>query len=197
MNYKKLISEHMKNEKYLLILILSFIAIIFVGLVIVHKMFLRTLIVLILLCLFLIGLLFYRKKQFNNIYENLSKKEQIELDSDINQTYFFSGKDYALSSKYIINLKKPKIIKYSSILIVDKTTGLNSHGKRSFMCDIVYVFTKTEKVGLILKEYGVLNVQPQYYAGLYNYIKAQNPNVLKGYTKENRKIIKDKYNIEI
>lgn len=197
MNYKKLISEHMKNEKYLLILILSFIAIIFVGLVIVHKMFLRTLIVLILLCFFLIGLLFYRKKQFNDIYENLSKKEQIELDSDINQTYFFSGKDYALSSKYIINLKKPKIIKYSSILIVDKTTGLNSHGKRSFMCDIVYVFTKTEKVGLILKEYGVLNVQPQYYAGLYNYIKAQNPNVLKGYTKENRKIIKDKYNIEI
>ncbi len=197
MNYKKLISEHMKNEKYLLILILSFIAIIFVGLVIVHKMFLRTLIVLILLCLFLIGLLFYRKKQFNNIYENLSKEEQIELDLDINQTYFFSGKDYALSSKYIINLKKPKIIKYSSILIVDKTTGLNSHGKRSFMCDIVYVFTKTEKVGLILKEYGVLNVQPQYYAGLYNYIKAQNPNVLKGYTKENRKIIKDKYNIEI
>ena len=197
MNYKKLISEHMKNEKYLLILILSFIAIIFVGLVIVHKMFLRTLIVLILLCLFLIGLLFYRKKQFNDIYENLSKEEQIELDSDINQTYFFSGKDYALSSKYIINLKKPKIIKYSSILIVDKTTGLNSHGKRSFMCDIVYVFTKTEKVGLILKEYGVLNVQPQYYAGLYNYIKAQNPNVLKGYTKENRKIIKDKYNIEI
>ena len=197
MNYKKLISEHMKNEKYLLILILSFIAIIFVGLVIVHKMSLRTLIVLILLCFFLIGLLFYRKKQFNDIYENLSKKEQIELDSDINQTYFFSGKDYALSSKYIINLKKPKIIKYSSILIVDKTTGLNSHGKRSFMCDIVYVFTKTEKVGLILKEYGVLNVQPQYYAGLYNYIKAQNPNVLKGYTKENRKIIKDKYNIEI
>lgn len=197
MNYKKLISEHMKNEKYLLILILSFIATIFVGLVIVHKMFLRTLIVLILLCFFLIGLLFYRKKQFNDIYENLSKKEQIELDSDINQTYFFSGKDYALSSKYIINLKKPKIIKYSSILIVDKTTGLNSHGKRSFMCDIVYVFTKTEKVGLILKEYGVLNVQPQYYAGLYNYIKAQNPNVLKGYTKENRKIIKDKYNIEI
>lgn len=197
MNYKKLISEHMKNEKYLLILILSFIAIIFVGLVIVHKMSLRTLIVLILLGLFLISLLFYRKKQFNDIYENLSKEEQIELDSDINQTYFFSGKDYALSSKYIINLKKPKIIKYSSILIVDKTTGLNSHGKRSFMCDIVYVFTKTEKVGLILKEYGVLNVQPQYYAGLYNYIKAQNPNVLKGYTKENRKIIKDKYNIEI
>lgn len=197
MNYKKLISEHMKNEKYLLILILSFIAIIFVGLVIVHKMFLRTLIVLILLGLFLISLLFYRKKQFNNIYENLSKEEQIELDLDINQTYFFSGKDYALSSKYIINLKKPKIIKYSSILIVDKITGLNSHGKRSFMCDIVYVFTKTEKVGLILKEYGVLNVQPQYYAGLYNYIKAQNPNVLKGYTKENRKIIKDKYNIEI
>lgn len=197
MNYKKLISEHMKNEKYLLILILSFIAIIFVGLVIVHKMSLRTLIVLILLGLFLISLLFYRKKQFNDIYENLSKEGQIELDSDINQTYFFSGKDYALSSKYIINLKKPKIIKYSSILIVDKTTGLNSHGKRSFMCDIVYVFTKTEKVGLILKEYGVLNVQPQYYAGLYNYIKAQNPNVLKGYTKENRKIIKDKYNIEI
>ena len=197
MNYKKLISEHMKNEKYLLILILSFIAIIFVGLVIVHKMSLRTLIVLILLGLFLISLLFYRKKQFNDIYENLSKEGQIELDSDINQTYFFSGKDYALSSKYIINLKKPKIIKYSSILIVDKITGLNSHGKRSFMCDIVYVFTKTEKVGLILKEYGVLNVQPQYYAGLYNYIKAQNPNVLKGYTKENRKIIKDKYNIEI
>ena len=197
MNYKKLISEHMKNEKYLLILILSFIAIIFVGLVIVHKMSLRTLIVLILLGLFLISLLFYRKKQFNDIYENLSKEGQIELDSDINQTYFFSVIDYALSSKYIINLKKPKIIKYSSILIVDKTTGLNSHGKRSFMCDIVYVFTKTEKVGLILKEYGVLNVQPQYYAGLYNYIKAQNPNVLKGYTKENRKIIKDKYNIEI
>ena len=197
MNYKKLIYEYTRNQNYILVMILIFIAIIFVGMIIIHEMSLRTLIVLILLCLFLIGLPFYRKKQFNDIYENLSKEEQIELDSDINQTYFFSGKDYALSSKYIINLKKPKIIKYSSILIVDKTTGLNSHGKRSFMCDIVYVFTKTEKVGLILKEYGVLNVQPQYYAGLYNYIKAQNPNVLKGYTKENRKIIKDKYNIEI
>ena len=197
MNYKKLISEHMKNEKYLFILILSFIAIIFVGLVIVHKMFFENFNCFNFIMFFPYWLTFLSKKTVNDIYENLSKKEQIELDSDINQTYFFSGKDYALSSKYIINLKKPKIIKYSSILIVDKTTGLNSHGKRSFMCDIVYVFTKTEKVGLILKEYGVLNVQPQYYAGLYNYIKAQNPNVLKGYTKENRKIIKDKYNIEI
>ena len=106
MSYKKLISEYTRNQNYILVMILVFIAIIFVGMIIIHKMSLRTLIVLTLLCLFFIGLSFYRKKQFNDIYENLSKEEQIELDSDINQTYFFSGKDYALSSKYIINYKR-------------------------------------------------------------------------------------------
>lgn len=197
MNYKSLISERIKNEKYLLILTLFFIVTIFVGLLIVHKMRFRSFIVLLSVCIFLVLMNLYYKRKLKKIYEKLSEEEQKNLDSDINQTFFFSGKDYALSSQYIINFKNPKIIKYSSILIIDKTTGLSSHGRRNLMCDIVYVFTKNEKVGLILKEYGIIKLYPQYYEGLYSYIKAQNPNVLEGYTKENRKIIKDKYNIEI
>ena len=43
------------------------------------------------------------------------------------------------------------------------------------LCAIWYIFTKKGKIGL------------------YNYIKAQNPNVLEGYTKGNRKIINKKY----
>ena len=179
MNYKKLISEYTRDQDYILVMMLVFVVIIIVGLIIVHDLSLTSLIVLILFCIFLIALPFYRKKQFNDMYESLSKEEQRELDSDINKTYFFSGRDYALTSKYIINFKKPKIIKYSHF------------------CDVVYVFTKNEKVGLILKVYAALNFQPQYYEGLYSYIKAQNPNVLEGYTKANRKIIKDKYNINI
>ena len=196
MNYKKLISEYTRDQDYLLVMILLFIVIIILGLIIIHDISLISLIIMILLCLFLIGLSFYRKKQFNDIYENLSEEEQRELDSDINQTYFFSGKDYALTSKYIINFKKPRIIKYSSILIIDKTTGLIS-GKHSIACDLVYIVTKNEKISLVLKAYYTINLYEQYYEGLYSYIKAQNPNVLEGYTKENRKIIEEKYNIKI
>lgn len=201
MGYKQLISEYIKNQKYLIIIVSSFILTIFIGLIIINEMNLKNFIVLILLCLFFIGLHFYRKKQFNDIYKSLSKEQQKELDLDIEQTHFFLGKDYTLSSKYIINFKKPKIIKYSSILIIDKTTGLKSHGKFNLVCDIVYVFTKNEKIGLILKEHGTINLQSQdcaqYYEGLYSYIKAQNPNVLEGYTKKNREIIKNKYKIKI
>lgn len=197
MNYKKLISEYTRDQDYIVVMMLVFVVIIIIGLIIIHELSLTSLIVLVLFCLFLIALPFYRKKQFNDIYENLSEEEQRELDSDINQTYFFSGRDYALTSKYIINFKNPKIIKYSSILIIDRTTGCTSYGKSSHFCDVVYVFTKNEKVGLILKVYTALNFQPQYYEGLYSYIKAQNPNVLEGYTRKNRKIIEEKYNIKI
>ena len=65
------------------------------------------------------------------------------------------------------------------------------------MCDMVYIFTKESKIGLIIKEYRIINSKEQYYEGLYSYIKAQNPNVLEGYTKANRKIINRKYNIKI
>ena len=203
MNYKELIKEYMRDQKYMLILILGFIVTIFVGIIIVHELSLKTFIVLALSCILFIGLYFYRKKKFNDIYENLSEEEQKELDSDINQTYFFSGKDYALSSKYIINFKSPKIIKYSSILIIDKITGIVKHGHQNHACDMVYIVTKNEKISLIIKEYGTIKLQPKaqysegYYEGLYSYIKAQNPNVLEGYTKENRKKIKEKYNIKI
>lgn len=201
MNYKELIKEYMRDQKYMLIFIIGFIVTIFVGIIIVHELSLRAFIVLVLSCILFIGLYFYRKKKFNDIYENLSEKEQKELDSDINQTYFFSGKDYALSSKYIINFKSPKIIKYSSILIIDKITGIVKHGQHSHTCDMVYIVTKNEKISLILKEYGTIKLQSQYsegyYEGLYSYIKAQNSNVLEGYTKENRKKIKEKYNIKI
>ena len=203
MNYKGLIKEYMRDQKYMLILILGFIITIFVGIIIVHELSLKTFIVLALLCILFIVLYFYRQKKFNDIYENLSEEEQKELDSDINQTYFFSGKDYALSSKYIINFKNPKIIKYSSILIIDKITGIVKHGRQSHACDLVYIVTNDEKISLIIKVYGIIKLQPKsqysegYYEGLYSYIKAQNPNVLEGYTKENRKKIKEKYNIKI
>lgn len=197
MDYKKLISERMKNEKYLSILILSFIVTIFVGFVIVHKMCLRTFCVLSLVCIFLLFVNLYRLKKFDNIYVKLPEEEKKALDLDIEKTFFFSGKDYALSSQYIINFKNPKIIKYSSILIIDKATGCSTHYRRSVMCDMVYIFTKEGKTGLILKEYTTIPSKVQYYEGLYNYFKTQNPNVLEGYTKENRQIIKDKYNIEI
>lgn len=198
MNYKKLINEYTRNQKYLVIVLLAFIAVVSIGILIVHKMTLRSLIVMSSVCIFLIGLYFFRKKQFNDIYKSLSKEEQKELDLDINQTYFFSGRDYALSSKYIINFKNPKIIKYDSILIIDKTHKLSPHhNTQSVMCDMVYIFTKESKIGLIIKEYRIINSKEQYYEGLYSYIKAQNPNVLEGYTKANRKIINKKHNIKI
>ena len=88
-------------------------------------------------------------------------------------------------------------------MIIDKITGIVKHGRQSHACDLVYIVTNDEKISLIIKEYGIIKLQPKsqysegYYEGLYSYIKAQNPNVLEGYTKENRKKIKEKYNIKI
>ena len=125
------------------------------------------------------------------------------MDDDLNKTYFFLGGAYALSSKYIIDFKHSKIIKYSSVLIIDKTTGFISHGRQNHACDLVYIVTKDEKISLIIKTYGTIKLPftsqdcEGYYDGLYNYIKAQNPNVLEGYTRENRQKIKEKYDIKI
>ena len=198
MDYKKLISEHMKSEKYLLLLMLIFLLTIVLGLVITHKCSLKNFIVLSFVGMFLSGCYFYRFAKLNNVYKKLTQSEQKELDFDINKTYFFSGRDYALTSKYIINFVNPSVIKYDSILIIDKTHELSPHhNKQNFMCDMVYIFTRDRKMRLIAKEYRTIISEEQFYEGLYSYIKTQNPNVLKGYTKENRKIIKDKYDIEI
>ena len=198
MNYKKLISEHMKSEKFLLLLMLIFILVIVLGLVITHKCSLKNFIVMSLVGIFLSGCYFYRFVKLNNIYKNLTESEQKELDFDINKSYFFSGRDYALTSKYIINFANPNVIKYDSILIIDKALEPSPHhNKQTFMCDMVYIFTRNGEMRLIAKEYRTIVSKEQFYDGLYSYIKAQNPNVLEGYTKENRKIIKDKYNIDI
>lgn len=63
MNYKELIKEYMRDQKYMLIFIIGFIVTIFVGIIIVHELSLKTFIVLVLSCILFIGLYFYRKKK--------------------------------------------------------------------------------------------------------------------------------------
>ena len=203
MNYKKLINYRLRDEKALIFIFSVMLASILIGLIIKQIIDLTGIIVLLLLFIACIGRYFYKKYCFNKVYQELNNEEKIKLDDDLNKTYFFSGGTYALSSKYIIDFKHSKIIKYSSILIIDKTTGLISHGRQNHACDLVYIVTKNEKISLIVKEYGTIKLPftsqdcEGYYEGLYSYIKAQNPNVLEGYTKENRKKIKERYNIKI
>lgn len=203
MNYKKLINYRLRDEKALIFIFSVMLASILIGLIIKQIIDLTGIIVLLLLFIACIGRYFYKKYCFNKAYQELNNEEKIKLDDDLNKTYFFSGGSYALSSKYIIDFKHSKIIKYSSILIIDKTTGLISHGRQNHACDLVYIVTKNEKISLIVKEYGTIKLPftsqdcEGYYEGLYSYIKAQNPNVLEGYTRKNRKIIEEKYNIKI
>lgn len=203
MNYKKLIYYRLRDERALIFLFSIMLVSILIGTIIKNIIDLKGIIVILFVFIVFIGRYFYKKHSFNKIYQELSYEEKAKLDDDLNKTYFFLGGDYALSSKYIIDFKHSKIIKYSSVLIIDKTTGLISHGRQNHACDLVYIVTKNEKISLIVKEYGTIKLPftsqdcEGYYDGLYNYIKTQNPNVLEGYTKENRQKIKEKYDIII
>lgn len=203
MNYKKLIYYRLRDERALIFLFSIILTSILIGTIIKNIIDLKGLIVILFVFIALIVRYFYKKHSFNKIYQELSYEEKAKLDDDLNKTYFFLGGDYALSSKYIIAFKHSKIIKYSSVLIIDKTTGFISHGRQNHACDLVYIVTKNEKISLIVKEYGTIKLQFKsqnhegYYEGLYNYIKTQNPNVLEGYTRENRQKIKEKYDIII
>lgn len=198
MNYKKLIYYRLRDERALIFLFSIMLVSILIGTIIKNIIDLKGVIVILFVFIVFIGRYFYKKHSFNKIYQELPNEEKAKLDDDLNKTYFFSGRDYALSSKYIIDFKHSKIIKYSSVLIIDKSHELSPHhNKQIVMCDMVYIFTQDGKMGLISKEYRTVISNEQFYDGLYNYIKAQNPNVLEGYTRENRQKIKEKYDIKI
>ena len=203
MNYKKLINYRLRDERALNFILSVMLVSILIGTIIKQIIDLKGIIVILLISIAFIGKYFYKKHCFHKVYQELNDEEMAKLDDDLNKTYFFLGGAYALSSKYIIDFKHSKIIKYSSILIIDKTTGLISHGRQDHACDLVYIVTKNEKISLIVKEYGIIKLPftsqdyEGYYEGLYSYIKAQNPNVLEGYTRKNRKIIEEKYNIKV
>ena len=198
MNYQELINYRLKDEKACIFIISVMLISIFIGLLIIGKLSITSVMVLLIVFIIFVGQYIYRKSKFNKLYEKLTKAKKQSLDEDLKNTLFFSGRDYVLSSKYIISFVNPKIISYSSILIIDKASELDPKGgKHSCMCDMVYVFTKDLKFKFIIKEYKAIPAKEAYYNLLYSYIKAQNPNVLEGYTKENRKKIEEKYKIKI
>lgn len=198
MDYKKLIGYILRDWRAFILIISLMLISILVGLVIINEISFSSVISLLIIFIICVGYYFYKKFLFNKIFEELLDKEKQNLNADLNTTLFFVGRNYALSSKYIISFVKPKIISYNSILIIDKLSELNpQNSKNSSMCDMVYIFTKNLKFKFITKEYRMFPAKEAYYNHLYSFIKAQNPNVLEGYTKENRKKIQEKYNIKI
>ncbi len=197
MNYTKLVKYHMKHEQFKLLvcfLMLGFMA----GIVIYNKYSVSGFLVIAVLFLFFVGKYFYKKFMLSSNYFQLSKNEKLELDKALQSSLIFNGKDYAISKKFIIDYKNCSIINLDSVLIIEQVKGKYFPSVKSHnIADVVYLYTKSGRIYRLINRSYQYYLYESYYEHLYDYVKKQNPNVLEGYTKENRKIIKEKYNVNI
>lgn len=196
MNYIGLVKYHMKYELFQLI-ICSLMLVFAVGFIIYNKTPAFGFIVVTVLFLFFVGKYFYKQQRLINDYNKLSTIEKAEIDNDLQTNTVFIGRDYSLSKKFIVDFKYCKIIPISSIVLINQSKGEELFtARRVVLVDVVYLYTLEKKYGLINQTHSLVSIEGgAYYKHLYDYVKKQNPNVLEGYTKENIKIIKEKYNI--
>lgn len=199
MNYQALLYRRIKYERNLLLLYIFMFLVIFIGLIITKKMTEKTLTVFIIIFFFFIVRYFFRVYHLRSIDKEFTNEEKEKIDKDLN-FILFEGVDYALSNKFIVDFQNCNIFSYDSILLINcvkKTSHIfYSRNFRYVDVDKVYVYTKNAKYTFISNVYNI-SMSDSYYNDLYNLIKEKNPNVLEGYTKENRKIIKEKYNVNI
>lgn len=129
--------------------------------------------------------------------KTISKKEEELRNLELSNNILFEGRDYTLTLNYFIDNNNFSFIKYEDILIIETTKKLGLGALFDTPLEVLYVSTKDGNYGFITKDFFLLNNNNIYYDHLSDFIKMKNPNVLIGNYEENRKIIKEKFGVNI
>lgn len=137
----------------------------------------------------------FKDKALEKCYTMLkSSNEESELDKIIR----YDRNHYLFTENYIIKLKFSEVLlyRYSDIVLMYKNMNMY-FGKPSGLVKELYLITKKgTNLRFIIKDYSDLIISDKK-EPIDSIIKEKNSSVLEGLTKENKKIIYEKYNIKI
>jgi len=131
-------------------------------------------------------------KRLALLIKNDEKLRNLELSNIL-----FEGMDYTLTQNYVVDNTSFTFIKYEDILLIETTKKLGLGASFTTPLEILYIYTKDGNYSLITKDFSLLNNNNIYYGNLSDFIKYKNPEVLIGNNENNRKLIKEKFNIDV
>lgn len=141
--------------------------------------------------------LFKTINSYFKVNKQMSENDKKLINLELSNNILFEGRDYTLTQNYFIDNNNFNFIKYEDILIVETTKKLGLGAQFSTPFEILYISTKDGNYGFIIKDFFLLNNNNVYYEHLSDFIKVKNPDVLIGNYEENRKIIKEKFGVNI
>lgn len=130
----------------------------------------------------------YKKVKYIKSFE----KETIAKIEDAIQNPIFDFVDYVLTDKFIFNKCNLQIINYTDIYLLKKDWTA-SFGRYTDIYDCIYIVTN--KGNYCLR--GYKTDFTSFKRAIDEFLLAQNKEILIDDTKENKKILKEKYNIDL
>jgi len=189
--FKKKVKRDISYKLFGYLLILLFLLI--VCLLVKQKgMFIFFITYLIIIIYPLYKIIKFYIKLNKKISKNDEKLRNLELSNIL-----FEGMDYTLTQNYVVDNTSFTFIKYEDILLIETTKKLGLGASFTTPLEILYIYTKDGNYSLITKDFSLLNNNNIYYGNLSDFIKYKNPEVLIGNNENNRKLIKEKFNIDV
>lgn len=133
-------------------------------------------------------------KRVNDIYNKLTKEKKKEINSELKQPLLFIPETkWIMTDNYIIiQNKKFDIIKYEDIVLMYYKLNIKLGKPCQFKQSIIIVSKNNIKY-----KFSVAADKDEDFIKCSNIIREKNGNVLEEKNKQNIKIIKEKYNIDI
>ena len=147
----------------------------------------------LLIIIFILKFIYFIIKQIIEI-KKIDKTEYSKIEKQLKKPIFYSRWNYILLNEYIINIRRFKIIKYSDIVWVYKSFGINPN-TTNYLEQYIYIITKSGNKYKFLINYPLF-VGPFTVEDFTEVIKLKNYGVLFGKNSKNEKTIKKRYNIE-
>lgn len=133
-------------------------------------------------------------KNVNNVYNNLTEKKKKEINFDLKQPLLFVPESNWIMTNNNIIIKNNKfdIINYDDIILMYYKLGIKLGKPCKFKQSVIIILKNKNKYKF------TVNVEnDDDFIKCSNIIREKNPNVLEEKSKQNIKIIKEKYNIDI
>lgn len=136
----------------------------------------------------------FRKRKVIKLKKNLILWEQLQKELESTETIDYYKFGLCLSPSYIVDgLQGLTIIPYTDVVWV----YLHEHKYNGFVCNrYLVIITKNKKKIQIAELGGIHPKAKNTYMKIMEEIHKKNQNILIGYTKENKKKIKDSYQIK-
>ena len=127
---------------------------------------------------------------FNNIYKAMSESEENAIENELNKTILTSKNNYTITENGIFIPQKLFFMKYQDIILIYERPKFKSNSLEVY----INIITKDNKRFYLPTYTTNMTIGFEYY-DLREIIIKKNPSVLVGKNKENKMILKEKYNI--